>query len=135
MKPFLDTNVVVYAFIDGEARQQRALDLLDLGGDLSVQVVNEFVSVARRKLKMEWSVVRHALATIESLCGPIRPLTLLTHRAALAISERHHLNLYDALIVASAHEAGCDVLWTEDMADGRRMDGLTIRNPFKDLTA
>ena len=37
---------------------------------------------------------------------------------------------YDALIVASAIEAGCDILYSEDMQHGGSIGGLAIVNPF-----
>ena len=57
-RPFLDTNVVLYAFRQGDPRSQRAEFLLAAGGTLSVQVLNEFVNVARRKLNKSWEEVR-----------------------------------------------------------------------------
>jgi predicted nucleic acid-binding protein len=52
------------------------------------------------------------------------------HERALEIHERYHYSYYDSLIVAAALEAGCTRLFTEDMQDGQRIDGMTIRNPF-----
>jgi len=52
------------------------------------------------------------------------------HAAARALAEDHRLSFYDALIVASAIEAGCNVLYSEDMQHGRAIGGLTIANPF-----
>ena len=60
----------------------------------------------------------------------IWPLTLDTHAAALSIARDNNFSFYDALIVASAIEAGCDALYSEDMQHGRVIGGLTIRNPF-----
>jgi predicted nucleic acid-binding protein len=75
--------------------------------------------------------VTDALASIRACCPPPRPLTLATHEAALGLAERHGFQVYDALIVAAALEAGCGTLFSEDMQDGRVVEGrLTIRNPF-----
>jgi predicted nucleic acid-binding protein len=57
-------------------------------------------------------------------------ITLDLHVAARALSEEHRLSFYDALIVASAIEAGCDVLYSDDMQHGRTIGGLAIVNPF-----
>ena len=60
---------------------------------------------------------------------------IATHEAALEIAQRDGLSFYDSLIVASALEAGCSTLLSEDMQDGRAIAGrLTIRNPFKQAT-
>ena len=72
-----------------------------------------------------------ALTAFRTLCPEVRALDLATHEAALAIAQRDVLSLYDALIVASALEAGCVRLLTEDMQDGRIIARrLTISNPF-----
>ena len=60
-KPFFDTNVILYAFRQDDTRGQVAETLLAAGGALSVQVLNEFVAVARRKLDKSWEEVRRAL--------------------------------------------------------------------------
>jgi len=58
------------------------------------------------------------------------PITYDTHASALALARNHNLSFYDALIVASAVEAGCDTLYSEDLQDGRSFAGLAIVNPF-----
>jgi predicted nucleic acid-binding protein len=59
------------------------------------------------------------------------PVTAQTHASGLALARDHGLSFYDALIVASALEADCDTLYSEDMQDGRRVPGLTIISPFE----
>lgn len=85
---FLDSNVLVYAFTT-DPRAQRAQALLAGGCDISVQGLNEFANVARRKLGMDWAEVREALTTIRTLCRAILPLDLETHRDGLRVAERH----------------------------------------------
>lgn len=131
-RPFLDTNVLLYSLTRGDPRQAVAVRLLAAGGTVSVQVLNEFASVAHRKLKLPWPEVAKALSDIRTLCSPPVPLTLATHEAAIGLAIRDGIAFYDALIVASALEAGCDELLTEDMQDGRVIEArLTIRNPFR----
>jgi len=129
--PFLDTNVLLYAALQPDGRSDAARAVLARGGVVSVQVLNEFAAVARRKLRRPWPEVRQALAAIRALCRPPLALTLDTHDAALGIAERHGFQLWDALIIASALEAGCATLLSEDLQDGQVVEGrLTIRNPF-----
>jgi|ERR1700678_3097003 len=129
---FLDTNVFVYAVVQDDPRSQKAGELIAEGGTVSVQVLNEFVDVVRRKAKMPWDEVRFAMENIRVLCPDPAPITLDTHREASAIAERCGYRIYDALIVASALEAKCTILYSEDMQDGQVIDGrLTIRNPFR----
>ena len=131
VKAFLDTNVLVYALAEDDPRSMPAQELLASGGVLSVQVLNEFVSVARRKLLMSWSDVTEALDAFRVLCPSPLPITVEMHEAALEIAEKHGYNIYDALVVAAALEAGCATLYSEDLRDGQTIDGqLTIRNPF-----
>ena len=61
---------------------------------------------------------------------PVRPIDVGTHEAAIALARSHGFSFYDALIVVSALEAGCDTLLTEDLQAGQRIAGLTIVNPF-----
>jgi predicted nucleic acid-binding protein len=129
---FFDTNLLVYAALQPDPRSDRARDLLARGGVVSVQVLNEFANVARRKLGRPWPEVKQALADIRALCPPPLPLTVATHEAALGVAERLGYRLYDSLIMASALEAGCATLYSEDMQDGQVVEGrLTIRDPFR----
>jgi predicted nucleic acid-binding protein len=66
-RALVDTNVVVYAF-STDARSAAALALLAQGCDISLQSLNEFANVARRKLRMSWPDVREALAAIRTVC-------------------------------------------------------------------
>jgi predicted nucleic acid-binding protein len=130
-KPFLDTNVLVYAIGDEPRRTQRAEGLLRAGGVISVQVLNELAAVARRRLKMPWPEIADALTAIRTLCPKPAALTLETHEQALGLTSRYGFHIYDALIVAAALQAECRELYTEDLQDGQVIDGrLTIRNPF-----
>jgi predicted nucleic acid-binding protein len=131
---FFDTNIIVYAQQTG-AKAERARALLADGGRLSVQVLNEFVAVARRKQQKSWTDIAAAIQDTLTLVDPPLPLTLGLHEAALALARDHGLAFYDALIVAAAIEAGCDTLWSEDMQHGRVISGLTIRNPFAESAA
>ena len=127
---FLDTNVLAYAFVD-DPRKQRARELLDQGCVISVQVLNEFANVARRRLGMSWDEIDVALTAIREFCPIVVPMTIDVHEKSLAIARRHRLHIFDALIVATALQAECATLWSEDMHDGLLIDGrLRITNPF-----
>jgi predicted nucleic acid-binding protein len=128
---FFDSNILIYTLVEHDPREPVAAALLARGGVISVQVLNEFVAVARRKLRLSWPEVIDALAAIRACCPPPRPLTLATHEAALGLAERYRFQVYDALIVAAALEARCATLFSENMQDGQVVEGrLTIRNPF-----
>lgn len=130
-RAFLDTNILVYAFVE-DPRAVVAEALLAQKRDTSVQALNEFANVAQRKLRMNWGEVEEALTLLKTLCGTIHPVTLETHTDALRLAQRYGFSLYDALIVAAALRADCDTLYSEDMQDGLVVEArLTIRNPFK----
>jgi len=128
---FFDTNVILYLLSGDDARADRAEKELSAGGVVSVQVLNEFASVATRKLKMSIAEIREVLATIRAVCT-IVPLSQETHDVGLQVAERYGLPVYDAMIVAAALLAGCNTLVSEDMQDGQIHDGrLQVRNPFR----
>ena len=129
MSAFFDTNILVYAQQTG-GKADRARALLAGGGKLSVQVLNEFTAVSRRKQGKEWREIGEAISDALALVDPPLALTLDLHAAARALAEDHRLSFYDALIVVSAIEAGCNVLYSEDMQHDRGIGGLTIVNPF-----
>lgn len=127
---FFDSSVVVYVLKKADPRAEIAERLLFAGGYLSVQVLNEFVNVAHRKLKMDWASIAESLEGLRDLCPPAVGLTVSTHEAAVKIAKRYGFHIYDSLILASAIETGCTVLYSEDMQHGQRIGSLTIQNPF-----
>lgn len=128
---FFDTNVLLYLLSGDSTRADRAEAALATGGVVSVQVLNEFASVAMRKVRMPLAEIREVLATVRALCK-IVPVTEAMHDKGLEIADRYGLAIYDAMIVASALIAGCKILLSEDMQDGQVFDGaLKIRNPFR----
>lgn len=130
MRAFADTNVLVYAFSD-DARSAVAEQLLEQEPVISIQVLNEFVSAAKKKPKFDWPRIIEARDSVLQSCSGHVLLQLDTHKKACTLAARHGVHIYDATIVASALDAGYDVLWTEDMHDGLVVEGrLTIRNPF-----
>ena len=129
MTTFLDTNVLVYAQGEGPKAEIARRAILD-GGTISVQVLNECASVLRRKFHLEWDAIEAVVEDVCTALGAVRPLDVSTHTEALDLARTHSINFYDALVLASALEAGCDVLLTEDLQAGRRIAGLTIVNPF-----
>ncbi len=130
-RAFFDTNILIYAFSDGDPRRNAALDLLLAGGLVGVQTLNEFVNVERNKLKLSWSVTLDRLRVIEQLCPPPIPLTAATHGRGLQIAQGFGYRIYDSLMLAAAVEASCTVFYSEDLHEGQAIGDLTIRNPFE----
>ena len=132
-KPFLDTSVLVYVLTADETRSSVAEELLSQGATISVQVLNEFANVARRKLKMPWEEVEHTLHAIRAVCDEPVPVTLAVHEVGLRIAQRYRYSIYDSMLLAAAQQANCSLMYSEDMQDGQTIGNLTIRNPFRPL--
>jgi predicted nucleic acid-binding protein len=130
MADFFDSNVILYMTDADRGFRDVSRRLIGAGGTVSVQVLNETTSTLRRKLDFSWAEVAEFLAGIRAKCDVV-PLSLASHERGLSYAERYRLNIYDAMIVASAVLAGCDTLYSEDMHDGLVIDGLTIRNPYR----
>ena len=126
---FFDTNVLLYLLSNDAAKADRAEALLATGGVVSVQVLNEFASVASRKLTMTIPEVREILSTVRSVCV-VKSVDVETHDLGLELAERYGFSIYDGLIVAAAIRGGCSILYTEDLQQGQVIDHLMIRNPF-----
>jgi predicted nucleic acid-binding protein len=129
-KPFFDTNVLVYAFTSDDSRSEIAENILRTGGVVSIQVLNEFVNVSRKKHRRDWNEIEQSLRVIRRLLDPPLPLTIDVHADALEIARTYHFRFYDCLIVAAAQRAGCIVLCTEDLQHGQKIGGLKVHNPF-----
>lgn len=128
--PFADTNVLLYLISHDAAKARRAEKLLSSRVSISVQVLNEFAHVARRKHSLDWNELTETLAGIRHFVE-LHPLTLDTHLLGLKLAERYRFSLYDAMIAAAALQAGCDTLWSEDFQSGQLIDGrLRVANPF-----
>ena len=127
---FVDTNVLVYFAEQHETKYRLAAEVLARRPVASVQVLNEFANVARRKLRLDWSTTHETLLLLRSLLD-VMPLTEEVHETGLLLAARYDLHIYDAIIAGAALLAKCDTLWSEDMQDGLLVAGqLRIRNPF-----
>jgi predicted nucleic acid-binding protein len=128
---FFDTNVLLYLASSDTAKADRTETLLASGGIISVQVLNELANVGRRKMALSWTDLHAFLGTFRGLLE-VRQVTLTIHERGLAIAERYGLATFDSMIVASALDADCKRLWSEDMHHGLIVDTrLRIENPFR----
>lgn len=129
---FFDTNILVYLISAQSVKRDRAKAVMAGRGTINVQVLNEFVAVASRKYRVPWPTIREVLSTIKAVCH-VDPLSIKTHDRAVTLAERYRFGIYDSLIIAAALEAGCSVLYSEDMQHSQIIEGLTILNPFAEL--
>ena len=131
-KAFFDTNVLLYLYSSEPRKAARARALLAEGGTVSIQVLNEFASVARRKFKVPWGDLREALNAIRANVE-VMPLTEEVHERGLAVAERYGFEVFDSLLVSAALIAGSRTMYSEDLHDGQVIEGLTVKNPFAAL--
>jgi predicted nucleic acid-binding protein len=132
-KVFFDTNILLYLLSANNEKANQAEIIVQAGGMISVQVLNEIANIARRKLAMSWPEINEVLALIRSVC-PTAPLTVETHDKGMLVAERYGLSVYDAMIVAAALLGECETLYSEDMHNGLLIDyQLRICNPFAPL--
>jgi predicted nucleic acid-binding protein len=126
---FFDSNILLYIVSDDLPKKQRAAELLATGGTISVQVLDEFASVAMRKLGRSLNETRAKLFDIREVCT-VRVADIATHERGLDITERYKFSIYGSMLIAAALQAKCTTFYSEDLQHGQRIEGLTIRNPF-----
>jgi predicted nucleic acid-binding protein len=135
VRTFFDTNILIYADdLAAGGKRERALAILEehvRGGTavVSTQVLQEFYVIATRKLGVSAAVARHKVELFGRLDLVEVDLELIL--GAIDVQRLHQLSFWDALIVHAAAVAGCSVLLSEDLQDGRVIDGLRISNPLQ----
>ncbi len=137
-KVFLDTNILIYCYsIDEKEKQYKALSLLEKHSDdslISTQVINELSNILFKKFKLTSTEIENTILEIDNYIGIVN-FTITTQIKALKIKEKYKLQFYDSLIIATAIENKCSILYSEDMQDGLIIDSaLTIINPFKEVS-
>ena len=128
---FFDTNVLLYLVSGDPAKANQAEQLVQQGGVISVQVLNEFAAVASGKKGIQFSKIRETLSLFGSLFRVVS-LNVEMHELGLDIAERYRISIYDSMIVAAALRAGCTILYTEDIQHRQTIERLTVLNPFAD---
>jgi predicted nucleic acid-binding protein len=133
---FVDTNVHVYAAdLEAGTKRTQALALVnrlwtEQVGATSLQVLHELQNVLSRKVHRPLSP-RDALERVEPLSAwALHRPDVADLRQVVALQTKHKLSFWDAMIVNSALELGCTILWSEDLQTGRLFGALTIRSPF-----
>lgn len=132
-KAFFDTNVVIYFYSSDEIhKQERALALLDSGSDniISTQVINELTNVLFKKFKLTASEIENVALEIDTNLT-ITDFNFKTQIKAIRLKEKYGFQYYDSLIMATALEEGCSILYSEDLQHGQVIENtLTVLNPF-----
>ena len=131
IKIALDTNILIYCHDKTNERKRNiALDKLDLSPVISTQVISEYINV----LKRIYSIPKHELLSLclGNLEGCIiQSVRISTLKLAEHIVRYYDLQIFDSIIVASAIESGCEILYSEDMQHNMDIERrLKIANPF-----
>ena len=133
---FFDTNILVYAFDQGEPEKAAVAKQLirEYGKDgdliLSTQVLQEFYVTVTRMGKTMLSR-KEAEAIVNDFAE--FPLVQVDRAIISRAMKRHQgkvFSFWNSLIVEAALQSGCSQLLSEDMQDGLVINTLTICNPF-----
>jgi predicted nucleic acid-binding protein len=113
---FIDSNVLIYAYSDEEIKREKALGIINMNESIvSIQVINEFVNVVKKKFNKKNDEILEALEEIEEQLIIWDNYNLYLTKKAINLNERYKYSYYDCLIIAAALEAECLILYTEDM--------------------
>ncbi len=132
-KCFVDSNILIYAHTNLDLKKQGTSQALLKSENLviSVQVLNELVSVFRKKFNKDWKSIGKIIAETTEYFT-ISPITEETVNRAIKLSIKYEYSYYDSLIIASALESNCKTLYSEDLHHTQIIDkSLTIINPLK----
>lgn len=134
---FIDSNVFVYA-ADSKNHAKRSVArklissaVLSGGYRINVQVLNEFSSVAYRKLGLAIEEIKAYLEMFRALS--VLPVSADVTEKGLDVMNRYGLQFYDSLLLVAASENGCDEFVSEDLNDGQIYCGMKAVNPFKEI--
>jgi len=134
---FIDSNVFVYA-ADSKNHAKRSVArklistaVLSGGYRINVQVLNEFSSVAYRKLGLAVTEIKAYLEMFRAL--PVLPMSADVTEKGLDVMNRYGLQFYDSLLIVAASENGCDEFVSEELTDGQIYCGMKAVNPFKEI--
>lgn len=135
VRSFFDTNVIIYGDDKSTpAKQRRALELLAEHrrtgtGVVSLQVLQEYFVTVTRKLRLDVSVARRKVELLAEFDVAVPEISDVL--AAIDLHRLHGFSFWDALIIRMAQQAGCRVLFSEDLQDARQVAGITVVNPFR----
>ena len=133
---FVDTNVLVYAYDKlSEKQHERAVSLLDTlwenrTGCISIQVLQEFFVTVTRKIANPLPVADASQIISDLDIWRVHSPAVEDVLHAIQIQERYQLSFWDSLIIRSAGQMGCAVVWSEDMNDGQFYGTVQVKNPF-----
>jgi predicted nucleic acid-binding protein len=129
-KAFVDSNIWLYLLGNDLPKKQKALQLLHQNHLISTQVLAENSNVCRQKFHLDIPTTKQHVRHLFSNCQVVVIQPEYIFRA-LSLSDKYQFGFYDSLIVATALENDCRILYSEDLQNGQVIEGkLKIVNPF-----
>ena len=127
----LDTNILVYLFdATNDKKRTTSEELLILHPFISSQVVSEYFNVSKRLLKLPKKLVFEKCLRVFRHCI-INPVIFDTLVLAKELIRKYDFQIFDAIIISSALQADCTILYSEDLQTNQIIEGsLSIKNPF-----
>jgi predicted nucleic acid-binding protein len=135
-RQFVDTNILVYAYdVTAGDKHSRARALVEelwdtREGCLSVQVLQEFFVTTTRKIPKPLEAPGAARIVGDLAHWHVHAPAASDVLAATEIHQRAGTSFWDAMILRSAKELGCQTLQSEDLNPGQAYEGIQVRNPF-----
>ncbi len=135
VRSFFDTNILIYADDkSAPAKQRRAVELVaehrrSGTGVVSLQVLQEYFVTVTRKLQVDPQVARRKVELLAEF--DVATPEVADILAAIDLHRLHQFSFWDALVLRTAKQAGCRVLFSEDMQHARETDGVRVVNPFQ----
>lgn len=133
---FVDTNIFLYAYdISDPTKQKQAAELIkklwdSRCGCISIQVLQELYVNLTRKIPhpMNPDEAKQIIIDLKSWKHHVPEYKSL--EKAIDIESTFRLSFWDAMILSSAQQMQCSILWTEDFNTGQNYDGIVVKNPF-----
>lgn len=135
-KVFLDTNILVYAYdVSSGSKHDVARNIVaDLWnfrtGVLSIQVLQELFVTVTKKIPKPLDVKTTRDIVRDFLLWEVVDNDGELMMAAMDVQMKYHYAFWDSLIIAAAIKSGASILMTEDLNNGRIIEGVLIKNPF-----
>ena len=134
-KIFFDTNILVYSVDENDLQKKEIASQLltdassSKTGIISTQSLQEFYNVAVKKLKLSKQIAKEYVELFSSQLT-VRQVTVPLILNAIDMSIKNKLSFWDSLILSSANDNGCIIVYSEDLNNGQIVGGTKILNPF-----
>ncbi len=130
---FLDSNILIYCYSNSDFNKQKIARSLATAGDghISTQVLNETVNVLNKKYGVKWESLKDLVSDFESNFS-VRTVSGKDIKFACEIAHKYGFSFYDSLIVSSALDCNCTILYSEDLQHDQIIENkMKILNPFR----